>query len=208
MGRKRRPIRMNKTIEERNRFVEENIATLYWLRGKFKRRFHTLIAARVLSEEDIDSICALGVVKAASHYDAERGAKFPSFAYRIANQIMQIEIDARNRDMLCHAVSLDWEYEAGRDADDIITLMELVSDPEALYQLDDVLEDEGKKQLVARLQSLIETDPRAVEILRLKAQGKSYREAGEALGISFQRAQQIVKRLRERAEGIREKHGF
>lgn len=208
MGRKRCPVRMNKTTEERNRFVEENIPTLYWLRGKFKKRFHTLIAARVLSAEDIDSICALGVVKAASHYDEAKGAKFPTFAYRIANQIMQIEIDARNRDMLCHAVSLDWEYEAGRDADDIITLMELVSDPEALYQLEDVLEDEGKKQLVSRLQSLIETDPRAVEILRLKAEGKSYREAGEALGISFQRAQQIVKRLRERAEGIREKHGF
>ena len=199
---------MNKTTEERNRFIEENIATLYWLRGKFKKRFHTLIAARVLSEEDIDSICALGIVKAASHYDEAKGAKFPTFAYKVANQIMQIEIDARNRDMLCHAVSLDWEYEAGRDEADITTLMELVSDPEALYQLEDVLEDEGKKQLVSRLQSLIETDPRAVEILRLKAAGKSYREIGETMEITYQRAQQIVKRLRERADGIREKHGF
>ena len=199
---------MNKTTEERNRFVEGNIATLYWLRGKFKKRFHTLIAARVLSEEDIDSICALGVVKAASYYDESHGAKFPSFAYKVANQIMQIEINTRTKDMLCHAVSLGYEYEAGRDSDDITTLMEIVGDPEALYQLEDVLEDVGKKQLVSRLQSLIETDPRAVEILRLKAEGKSYREAGEALGISFQRAQQIVKRLRERADGIREKHGF
>lgn len=199
---------MNKTTEERNRFVEENIATLYWLRGRFKKRFHTLIAARVLSEEDIDSICALGVVKAASYYDDAHGAKFPTFAYKVANQIMQREIDARNQDILCHAVSLGYEYEVGRNAADITTLMEIASDPEALYQLEDALEDVGKKQLVSRLQSLIATDPRAVEILRLKAAGKSYREAGEALGISFQRAQQIVKRLRERADGIREKHGF
>lgn len=207
MGREK-PIRANKTTEERNRFVEENIATLYWLRGKFKKRFHTLIAARVLSAEDIDSICAMGIVKAASYYDEDHGAKFPSFAYKVANQIMQREIDARNQDILCHAVSLGYEYEAGRDAADITTLMEIASDPEALYQLEDALEDVGKKQLVSRLQSLIDMDPRAAEILRLKAEGKSYREAGEALGISFQRAQQVVKRLRERAEGIREKHGF
>ena len=198
---------MTKTIEERDRLIEENIDLLYWIQTKMRSRFQAVCKTMLLDENDVDQICTAAFVKAAEKHDPERG-RFSTLLYTTAVRRINSEIADRQNDVSAHALSLDYQYSTGRNDDDVAELVSLIADPDTLYDIEDLIESESKKRLLEDLAAVVSSNPRAVKILSMRAQGLTYRDAAKELGISYQRCQQIAAKVKERAEAVRKKHGL
>jgi RNA polymerase sigma factor (sigma-70 family) len=140
-------------------------------------------------KDDLMQVARLAVLRAAEHYNAERGAAFGTYAHRaVANAL----IDA------CQAirphVSLEAAREDGLDNDPAVMDMELEA-----AQNDDGLA--GKRVALRLAVEALEGEDRAVA--RLLLEGRNLREIAEALGLrganvrgmAHHRVERVTKQL-------------
>lgn len=195
-----------KSLEERDRLIEENIALVFWMKGRLRRRLEPVKRARLISDDDIEELAEIGIVKAANRFSPERGAFSTLYSITVSHDATTL-IKKREQDLLFKCLSLDLAYEAGRDGDADTSLADLLADPDALEEIESVAENVAMQELCRDIMKVVGHNRLALRILQMRQRGMTYREIGQVLGVSYQRCQQVVKKVQERAEAIKRKHG-
>jgi RNA polymerase sporulation-specific sigma factor len=176
---------MEKLSPTQEKLITDNMRLVYYHFGKL--RYNEF---KVSHGDDFIGQGMLGLVKAAKTFDADRGAKFATYATRcINNEFYMYLRHLRKKDG--PMVSMDAEIDTGSDGTPI-TLSDILCDDSMERTIDNFC----RRDEVARFSGTLQE--RDQKILELKLQGKTQREIADAIGCS----QSYVSRL---VIGIKEK---
>lgn len=188
-----------KSIEERNRLVEENMRLVPFMIRKMYP-----YCADWNRFEDLYSEGYLALVKAATLYDPERGEKFSSYAckaiFRRANrQKMQTEYVVHVPVYKAEEIGKDerWEeYQAlSLDArnEEVKTILSSLSDER--------VDVEGEAlSMICLEEAMKKLRPRQRLIVEERMLGKTFEEIADQMGVTRSRVQQIHTKSRQQME--------
>ncbi len=174
--------------QARDYFIEHNLRLVAHIVKKYYASYK--------EQEDLISIGTIGLIKAVSTFDAEKGIRFATYASRcIENEIL---MHFRGRKKYAQDVYIQDPIDVDRDGN-ALTLMDIMA------QEEDILEDVDLKMKNDRLYRYIaqSLDPRERQVicLRYGLGGRTpmaQREVAALLGIS----RSYVSRIEKKAVGI------
>lgn len=133
-------------------------------------------------DEDLYSIGMIGVVKAVSTFNPDKGVKFSTYATPvIRNEILA----TRRKKRIIPAHSLDEPYQL--ENGDLVNFSEMVADSKRFE--DEVVADMQIKQMLSTLSD------REKKIVSLSMDGKTQTEIAEVCGISQSQVSRIIKSI-------------
>ena len=173
--------------EAKNKLVEHNLRLVSHIIKKYY--------SNSSEQDDLVSIGTIGLIKAVSSFNYEKGTKFATYAARcIENEILMY---FRNKKKYAQDISLSDPIDSDKDGN-VISIMDVMADERS------ITEDFEKKLCAENLYKTIENEllPREKEIiyLRYRLCGKrSYtqKEVADKLGISRSYVSRIEKKALE-----------
>ena len=167
---------------ERDGLIEENIRLAYWTAEKFR--------GCGVEHEDVVGCCMLGLVKATGAYKTEKGVSFTTFAVRVMQNEVCLELrKVRRWGRPGYMESLDAEREDG------LRLAELVPDPHNDYS-----EVEAAMLYKAWMGKLEGQEKEVVNLIF--GEGLTQAEAARRMEVSQPYASRCMKRARRKMEAL------
>lgn len=167
---------------EQSKLVEDNHGLIYWY-----------IIHRI--DGDIDrwyDIIAIGLCKAAIHFDESKGAAFSTYAIRVMENEYRVELRKLNR----HKSKLNFNA---------MSLQEIVTE-EGDGVLEDIIPDTSinlEEEVIANItvhQLLESLSTREQRILSLTIDGMTQKDIANELGITQGHVSRILKKIKSRLE--------
>lgn len=151
--------------EKEKKLAEDNIELAYYI----AHRWHKY--SRIELDEAI-SCAQLGLVKAAMKFDAEKGCRFATYAYKIMENEIRMELRKRNRRRE------EIYFEDPIEGTDGLVLGDMIADHRDCFEA-----LEAEDEMIRNISLLTERERTAV-MIRLQCPEKSQAECGRMMGIS------------------------
>ena len=151
--------------EKEKKLAEDNIELAYYI----AHRWHKY--SRIELDEAI-SCAQLGLVKAAMKFDAEKGCRFATYAYKIMENEIRTELRKRNRRRE------EIYFEDPIEGTDGLVLGDMIADHRDCFEA-----LEAEDEMIRNISLLTERERTAV-MIRLQCPEKSQAECGRMMGIS------------------------
>ena len=182
-------------LKARNVLIERNLRLVAHIMKKYY--------AQTADQEDLISICTIGLIKGIETFDQSKGSRLATYAARcIENEILMYFRSQRKN---AQDVSLSDYIETGNDGA-ALSLMDVVSDEADL--LEQVADREAVEKLKREVDRCLTPQERQVVVLRYGLGGEEpcrQREVARRTGISRSYVSRIEKRalekLKEAIEG-------
>lgn len=173
---------MNSLTDEQKKLVEENVRLAYYMAQKWMNQ----LAPRRFDPDELRSLCALALCKAARAFDEEKGVKFATFAARcMDNEVLMV---LRKEKHNWRFVSLEQPITEDLDDGNALTVQETLSDPQDDIEAWIILET-----IPVLLKTLQDRERTIME--RIYFSDEAQRSVGADLGLS----QSYVSRIRRKA---------
>ncbi len=136
-------------------------------------------------DEDLFATGLVGVIKAVSTFNPDKGVKFSAYATPvIRNEILA----TRKKKRIIPAFSLDEPYQL--ENGDLVNISEMIADNRRFEE--EIIADMQMKQLFSTLRD------REKKIVSLSVDGKTQREIADIFGISQSYVSRIIKSIHEK----------
>lgn len=182
-------------LNARNELIEHNLRLVVHIIKKYYQN------AR--DQEDLISIGTIGLIKAASTFDFEKGNKFTTYASRcIENEIL---MHFRSRKKTANDVYISDPIDTDKDGN-ALTLQDIIADDSCIFE--DIESKMRGQRLHESIASVLDDRERDIVIRRYGLSGSrplTQREVAKGMGISRSYVSRIEKKalekLREQLEG-------
>ncbi len=168
----------------KNRLVEHNLRLVVHIIKKYY--------SNIKEQDDLISIGTIGLIKAVSTFDYEKGTRFATYASRcIENEIL---MHFRNRKKTTQDVYISDPIDTDKDGNSL-TLMDVMTDGENIFE--DIEIRLRAEQLYRYLESTLTDRERQIIFLRYGLGGQrslTQREVADKLGISRSYVSRIEKK--------------
>ena len=151
--------------EKEIKLVEENIPLAVYIAKRWAKRTG-------MDMDDAVSAAEYGLVKAAIGFDYDRGFRFSTYATRIMENEIRMELRKRSRR------SGDIHFEDPIEGTDGLMLKDMIADPRDCFELSDSVADLTKRS------GLLTERERTAVMIRIEHPEKSQAECGRMMGIS------------------------
>lgn len=148
------------------------------------------------NQEDLVSIGSIGLIKAVDSFDAQKGARFATYAAKcIQNEILMY---FRSQKKLNHEVSINETIDVDRDGNPLTYIDVISSDESVADDLDRKMQTE---KMMRMLNTVLTERERQIIIMRyglFDQRAQTQREAADLLGISRSYVSRIEKSALEK----------
>jgi RNA polymerase sigma factor (sigma-70 family) len=183
---------------EVDRLVKDNIKLAYYFARKYKGYYFSAVAPSSYFldgqgfDDDLVSACMLALLNAAKTYDKTKGAFSTWTSWYVFKEMTQLRKNKNKKKSIPKEIVFA-DLNNPQEDGETINFQDTIPSKENIVE---ALDEKCKIENLLKIAKERGKNLKYIEtICNLKVQGKSFREIGSRLGVSYQRVQQIWKQF-------------